>query len=60
MSGRAPLVAVQDFDRDGRAEAVYNWSREEDLVGMKGPSRWWVIEGGTDEVAAFTDAKFAD
>lgn len=51
----AQLAAVRDFDRDGRAEVVLNWSRD----GL-GPSRWWVIEGGGDEVAAFTDAEFTD
>lgn len=50
----AHLAAVQDFNQDGRAEIVFNWSRD------KGPSRWWVIEGGNHQVAAFTDAKFAD
>jgi hypothetical protein len=57
----AQLVAVQDFDQDGRAEVVFKWSREDYLsYGGLEPSRWWVIEGGSDEVAAFTDAKFAD
>jgi hypothetical protein len=56
----AHFTAVRDFDRDGRAEVVFSWSPYGDRGGSTGPSRWWVLEGGTDKVAAFTDAKFFD
>lgn len=56
----ALFTTVRDFDRDGRAEVVFSWSPEDDRGGSTGPSKWWVLEGGTDEVAAFTDAKFFD
>ncbi|MEV0218204.1 hypothetical protein [Streptomyces sp. NPDC050704] len=52
------LEAVRDFERDGRAEVVFTWSPDGERGGSTGPSRWWVLEGGSDKVAAFTDAKF--
>ncbi|MDX3134594.1 VCBS repeat-containing protein, partial [Streptomyces europaeiscabiei] len=55
----AQFTAVRDFDKDGRAEIVFSWSPDGEWGGSKGPSRWWVLEGGTDKVAAFTDAKFS-